>query len=120
MLQISPGVVDAFSAQRRVVVLEELLSLVVQVAPGLARTIPREEMVRRIDAGISVANASQITSNRDLTLVCLAHALLGADIFSRPGLEWLADLLGEAPGDPDTRVFRMHIRFSEMTTLPSF
>lgn len=114
MFEISANVMTAFGAEHWKVVRNELTALIIKVAPDLPRSISADELVRRIESGMRVAQACDVTSNRDLMLVSLAHALLGADILSQQNFAWLADLLAEPSGDSDTRIFRMHSRLSEM------
>lgn len=114
MLAISPDVSAAFAAMRIPEVALQMAEVIATANPDLAATMPRDELNRRALAGTHLAQRYRLESSRDIMLLCLAHAIFGADLLSRPGFEWVAPLLQEPVEGPDTRAYRLHVRLSEL------
>lgn len=114
MLAISPDVSAAFAAKRIPEVALQMAEVIATANPDLVATMPRDELNRRSLAGTQVSDHYGLQSARDIMLLCLAHAIFGQDMLSRPGFEWVAPLLQEPVEGPDTRAYRLHLRLSEL------
>lgn len=113
ILRISPSVVEAFAGQRADTTAARMIGLIGQSNPQLAGSMQHDEFCRRIEAGVAVSRRVEFSTDRDIMLLCLAHAVHGSDMLSRPEFAWLADLVAESRATPDTRAYRMHCRLAD-------
>jgi len=77
--------------------------------PSIAK-LPDAELLRRVDAGLRVGRHYQVSEERDLMLLALAHVLFGADLLAQPDKSFVAQILGGGIGLNDNRVFRIDQR----------
>ena len=114
MLTISNDAFLALSDDVRRRVSQNIANLIAQANPALAAQMTPAELFARTHAGTGIASRYNLASRRDVTLLCLAHALFGSDFLVQQRFAWVVPVLEEAPADPDTRMYRVHHGLSDM------